>query len=163
MNKGSWADLLVEPKALLGPYQAIPPSLDSFAPHSIRMDFDNVAVAGQFMELPRNPSEKWAYGERFRAYAVFQFAEVRKVQSAGFLKPAAEDDVLHGVPVGELSQCVLEETPDVFMMIPGLDRATHWRRFSIRTSTFSLELEAGTVQLFCGRQAHSQYGWPHVV
>lgn len=163
MSKNSWTELLVEPKAILGPYQAVPPSLHSFAPHSIRMDFGNVAVAGQFMELPSNPPEKWIYGERFRSYAVFQFAEIRKVQVDGFLTPAEEDDMLHGVPVGELGECVLEETSDIFMMIPNLGRPTHWRRFSIRTSTFNLELEAGIVQLFCGRKAHSQYGWPHVV
>lgn len=104
-----------------------------------------------------------AYGERFRAYAVFQFAEVRKVQTAGLLRPSAENDILRGIPVGVQSRCVLEETSDVFMMNPKLDKVTLWRRFSIRTSTFSLDLEAGTVHIFCGRQAQSQYGWANTV
>lgn len=156
MTQSSWPNLLVEPKAILGPYQSVAPSLASFAPHSVRIDFDNVSVAGQFFDLPKTPSEKWRYGEKVRAYAVFQFVEVGKLQMKGLLTRALGDGALHGEPEGQVGKCALEAIQDQNSTIEK-------RKFVIETSTFNLEVEASYVYLYCGRQAFSQHGWINAV
>jgi hypothetical protein len=153
MIEQNWTEMLVEPKAILAPYQLLPPSLASFAPHFVRMNFDDFSVEGQFLELPKAPPEKWRYGDRFRAYAVFQFGETRVAQMNGFLKRTFIDDALHGVPEGEAGDCKLE-----LELGSGELRR---RKFVMRTSTFYLELDAAFVQLYLGRKAHGQHGWPN--
>jgi len=155
-----WPKLLSEPMAILGPYAGEPPSLSSFAPHSWRSDFGHVSLAGQFLELPQKPAERWLYGETYRAYAVLEFLGVRSLSCTGSPAPSDEDDSMHGVPVGKVAECALTELNDVTFENPELGIQLKWKAFSLRQATFNLQLEASTVMLYLGRQASRQYGWP---
>lgn len=155
-----WTSLLTEPKAVLGPYAGSPPGLNSFAPHSLRSDYNHVALAGQFLDLPPNPPERWRYGDAFRAYAVFEFLGTRNLRCAGVPSRGKEDDSLHFVPVGELADCALKEIDEIWFENPEKGIKLKWRSFSIIQSGFSLHLEAESVTLYVGRQAIRQYGWP---
>jgi len=164
-----WTDLLVQPKAVLGAYAGKAPSLNSFAPHSFRILSDEVALAGQFFDLPEKPPESWLYestlpyGARstYRAYCVFQFSEVRLFRATGLPTPGEEQDLMHGRAVGVPARCQLTELDDVF--INDLDSGTrrNWCCFTLDQPKFQLEVEAGRVMVHVGRQALNQYGWPN--
>jgi len=150
-----WWDLLAEPKALLGPYGGQPPALSSFAPHAMRADFDEIAVAGQFTTLPAEPPRSWGEGSQARAHAVFLFLAVRRFECSGLLLPAADDDANHGAPVGRAADATLLALPDRFE--PG---GGPWRRFTLRQPGFELVIEAGVALLRVGQQAWRSQGWP---
>ena len=155
-----WTDLLTEPKTVLGPYAGQPPDLTSFAPHSWRADFNHVAVAGQFLQCPQKPPERWLSDGKCRAYCVFEFLEVRMLRCVGTPIRASDDDSMHLVPVGKPANCKLDELDEVCFENhrPGI--ALKWKRFSLNQLGFNLELEASFVMLYVGRQAIRQYGWP---
>jgi hypothetical protein len=155
-----WSSLLTEPMAVLGPYAGTAPSLDSFAPHSWRSDFNQVSVAGQFLELPLRPPEKWSYSGTNRAYAVFQFLGVRMLECTGAPTPGEQDDSMHHVPVGTSGRCELQESSEIWFNNPDNGVRIAWRRFSLVKPEFTLRLEAQNVMLYLGRQAARQYGWP---
>ncbi len=155
-----WWDLLSEPKALLGPYGGRPPALSSFAPHSMRADFDVVSVAGQFMVLPASPPRSWGEGGQARAHAVFQFLAVRRFECAGLLQPAASDDANHDAPVGRTAEGGLVALPEIFQAGASPSGGVPWRRFTLRQPGFELLIEAGVVLLRVGRQARRSQGWP---
>ena len=152
-----WHLLLSQPMAILGPYKEGPPSLSSFAPHAVRIENDRIVVAGQFLELPISPPESWFYGDRIRAYAVFDLVETRHIEVKGSPPLGLEDDSLHGVPVGQPATCSLIELSETFLEIPGTHKQIKWRKFHIASDQFSLQVEAGCVALYCGRQAPRQY------
>jgi hypothetical protein len=155
-----WSSLLTEPKAVLGPYAGTAPELNSFVPHSWRCDFDEVSIAGQFLELPLKPPEKWMYSKNHRAYAVFVFSGVRALQSSGLLAADEEDDLMHGEPVGVPGVCELKELAKVSSATAESGNKYSWRSFYLTQSRFSIRLEAQHVTLYVGRQASRQYGWP---
>jgi len=159
MQFHDWPRLLSESMSVLGPYAGEPPPLNTFAPHSWRSDFGHVALAGQFLQLPKNPSGKWLYGETYRAYAVFEFSEVRSLSSSGVPVASSEDDSIHGVPVGKVAECSLIELNDVVFENPELGTKLKWKAFTLRQPTFSLQIEATTVTLYLGQHASHQYGW----
>jgi hypothetical protein len=158
-----WQSLLTEPKAVLGPYCAKAPSLNSFAPHSWRVDFNHVSVAGQFLELPLKPPDKWLYADTYRAYAVFEFSDVRKLEVVGMPNRSEQDDSLHLEAVGIASSCQLEELSEIWLDNPESGVKMAWRRFGLVQTGFSLELEAQHVMIYLGRQAIRQYGWQREV
>ena len=160
MQSRDWARLLSEPMTILGPYAGEPPSLNTFAPHSWRTDFGHVALAGQFLQLPKKPSGKWFYEKTYRAYAVFEFLEVRSLSCSGVPASSDEDDSMHGVPVGQAAECSLIEMNDVAFENPELGIQLKWKAFTLRQASFSLQIEASTVTLYVGQQASRQYGWP---
>jgi hypothetical protein len=155
-----WTTLLTEPMAVLGPYAGNAPSLNSFAPHSWRSDFNHVSVAGQFFDLPRKPPERWLYSGTHRAFAVFEFLGVRKLECTGTPTPSDQDDSMHLVPVGVPALCELTESKEVWFENPDSGLKVNWRIFRLVHSDFALRLEAQNVMLYLGRQAVRQYGWP---
>src|SRR5688572_12042536 len=100
MTSPNWTDLLSEPKSITGPYGGSSPSLTTFAPHSWRAHFDQVAIAGQFLSLPEIVPTSWGPPDTARAEVVFVFYEVRLLEVHGILVPGVDDDSLHGTPCG---------------------------------------------------------------
>lgn len=156
----AWPDLLVEPKSILGAYSGKAPALSTFAPHSFRADFNDVAVAGQFLELPSAVPHSWYSDGVPRAYAAFKFLNVRSLNIQGCLATTEADDSLHGLPVGAVGECTLQELEDVVVAGVNGEKRTYWRKFTFRSTGFLLELEASDIMLDCGTRAHRQAGWP---
>jgi hypothetical protein len=155
-----WASLLTQPMSVLGPYKGKAPSLSSFAPHSLRFDHDLLALAGQFMELPEGAPSTWGSGSNVRAYAVFEFHEIKNCTISGSPKAARDDDSMHGQPVGEVGACSLANTNEVFLTIAESNRRLYWKSFTFESKHLQISLLASSVSLYVGRQAGRQYGWP---
>ncbi len=143
---------------ILGPYGGEAPSLLTFAPHAWRAQFCHVAVAGQFMQLPHKVPPSWGPPGQARAYAVFEFSEVRRLKVDGFLSASEEDDSMHGKPCGVAGDCSLIGLPNVFFENPDNGVVLPLKRFNFSQASFSISLEAGSVMLYCGRRASSQFG-----
>lgn len=158
MSSGAWVSLLVEPKAILGPYGGEAPSLDSFAPHAWRAHFNHVAIAGHFMQLPTKLPESWGLAGRARADVVFEFSDVRCLRVEGVLPRSEEDDSMHGLPCGITGRCVLEALSDSYLENPETGLVVPWKRFTFRQAEFFVSLEAGSAMLYSGRRASSQFG-----
>ena len=163
MTSTDWTSLLVEPKAILGPYGGAVPSLATFAPHAWRAHFNHFAIAGQFMQLPERVPASWASPGRARADVVFEFLGVRRLRVEGSLARSREDDSLHGNPCGVKGECSLVALPDVCFENQENGVVLHWRRFSLQQAEFLLSLEAESVMLYCGRRAGSQFGQQNAV
>jgi hypothetical protein len=159
LEGSDWVWLLTEPKAVLGPYHGKAPSEQSFAAHSFRCDFDWFALAGQFLELPDSPPSSWAHERGFRADAVFEFLEVRRLEIRGRLQADSGDDSIHGWPVGRVGVFSLTEADDVFLAGTAGTPPRKWKRFSYESGPFNLLLEAAFVEVYPGRRARAQYGW----
>lgn len=158
MTSTDWAALLTEPKAILGAYKGCAPSLASFAPHAWHAHFDQVSIAGQFMQLPDQVPPGWVDAGAARADVVLRFSGVRLLRVEGTLTASTEDDSLHGKPCGVLGKCALVALPEAF--IHDVDRALvlPWKQFSVAQGSFSLLLEAGNVAILCGNSARRSYG-----
>lgn len=154
-----WASLLTEPMSVLGAYKGKAPSLSSFAPHSLRFDHEVLALAGQFMELPQTPPPSWGQGTNVKAYAVFEFHEIKNCTVSGSPKPGRDDDSMHGRPVGETGACSLSDTDEVYLTIPESNKQLYWKSFAFQSESLQISLLAGSVSLYVGRQAWRQYGW----
>jgi hypothetical protein len=153
-----WATLLSEPKAILGAYKGKAPSLATFAPHAWRAQFGEIAIAGQFMQLPEQIPSSWGVGEEARAEVVFEFHDVRLFQVDGVLEYGIKDDSLHGLPCGVPGQCSMIARHDAY--IDDVERNIYipWKRFSFTQSGFSLVVESGSVLIYCGRSVSAQFG-----
>lgn len=158
MTITDWTALLDEPKAILGPYNGIAPSLSEFAPHAWRTQFNEVAIAGQFVRLPEKVPASWGAPEDARAEVVFEFYEVRLLQVDGVLAHGVDDDSMHGLPYGQLGQCTLTATTDTYIEISESGLSLPWKQFSFVQPEFSLLLEAGGVRIYCGRRVSGQFG-----
>jgi hypothetical protein len=153
-----WSALLNEPKSILGPYQGKAPRLDTFAPYAWRAQFDHVAIAGQFMQLPEQVPSSWGSPEQARAEVVFEFEDVRVLRVDGVLERSAVDDSLHGAPHGMPGQCSLNATPEPYLEVVEAGITLPWKQFKFVQPTFSISLEAGYVSLYCGRRVSGQFG-----
>ena len=153
-----WASLLTEPMAVLGPYGKRPPPLSSFAPHSLRQDFNLLALAGQFQDLPEQPPSTWVLDGVAKAYAVFEFHEVKDCSIIGAPQAAQTDDSMHGKPAGERGTPKLEVTDQVFLALP--NKKLYWKSFTFQSRFLTINLLCSSVSLYVGRQAWRQYGWP---
>lgn len=150
MTSARWTELLVEPNAILGPYGGSAPSLRTFAPHSWRVDFDQVAIAGQFLSLPDNVPASWRSSGKARAEAAFVFHEVRLLEIQGLLERGLGDDTLHGQPCGVTGICSFIETSEPFLKNAHGEVLTYWKRFDFNQEAFSFRVEAGDVSISCG-------------
>jgi hypothetical protein len=153
-----WADLLVEPKAITGPYGGSAPALSTFSPHSWRAHFDHVAIAGQFLILPDTLPTSWGPREKARAEVVFEFHEVRFLQTQGVLERGIDDDSLHGNPCGVTGVCSLTDVPEPYLTDSKGEVISFWKRFEFTQDSFSIRIEAGNVYIYCGRRASAQFG-----
>jgi hypothetical protein len=158
MTKTDWTTLLDEPKAILGPYNGTAPPLTEFAPHAWRAQFNEVAIAGQFVRLPEKIPASWGPPEEARAEVVFEFCEVRLLRVDGVLEYDVIDDSMHGLPFGKLGHCSLTATTDYYIRDVERDFTRPWKQFSFTQPTFSLLLEAGGVRIYCGRRVSAQFG-----
>jgi hypothetical protein len=154
-----WTRLVVEPKAVLVPYEMLAPPLSSFAIHSVRFDLSQVLVAGQFLVLPKTPIPNWRVNSQDRAYATFSFGDTRNVRVCGTPPIAKDDDANHGLPVGTVGVCTLVALPDFVVSSATPKDALHWKRFEFRASDFSVELESLSVGIACGARAWRSHGW----
>lgn len=161
-NDANWARLLYEPKAITGPYSGNPPPLTSFAAHSVRFNFEEVAIAGQFFVLPGEVPVRGARdtSKPVRVDAIFHFAETRNIRLSGSLPVGETDDSNHGAPVGVAGSCTLIELDEVWIAPPTPRQPILWRRFALSVGQFALELDAGVVRITCGRRAWRDSGWP---
>lgn len=158
--EANWVNLLDEPKAILGAYCGLAPPLTSFAAHSVRLDLDEVSVAGRFLVLPAPFPPAWQDGrEPHRADVVFKFAQARSIQISGVLLDAPDDDSNHGRPVGVPGSCSLDALDEVWITRNAPELPIYWKRFTIGTRHFSLELESGNARIICGRRAWASNGW----
>ncbi|MBQ5940468.1 hypothetical protein [Massilia sp. AB1] len=153
-----WTALLVEPKAILGPYKGKAPPLSTFAPYAWRAQFDDVAIAGQFMQLPEQVPPSWGSRDSARAEVVFEFHDVRLFRVDGVLERSDEDDSLHGMPCGMPGQCSIEAAPEAYIDDAERGIFIPWKQFSFTQKSFSLLVEAGHVSIYCGRRASGQFG-----
>lgn len=158
MTRIDWTALLDEPKAILGPYNGNPPSLAEFAPYAWRAQFNQVAIAGQFIRLPEIIPTSWGDPKKARAEVVFEFYDVRLFRVDGVLACGVDDDSMHGLPHGELGQCSLSSTSDTYLEIIERGISRPWKRFSFVQPEFSLLLEAGGAAISCGRRVSGQFG-----
>lgn len=152
-----WTSLLTEPKAVLGPYGGSPPPLSTFAPHAWRAQFDQLAIPGQFTQLPVNEPTSWGEPGNARADVVFEFSCTRLLRVDGFLKASESDDSLHGAPCGLPGDCSLIALPDFYLFDEERSIAIPWKRFEFQQSNFSIVLEAGHVRAYCGQRAVGQF------
>lgn len=153
---------IIDAKALMGAYHGKPPRLSSFAPHGARCELGQIALAGQFMDLPSPAPPTWEEDGVVSAYAVFSFAAVRRFEQHGTFEAAGSNDSLHYRPVGVTGECVIEHLMETFMVLEAA-KDIRWKRFSFKSSGTSFCVEAGLVQLYVGRQAFRQFGWPEGV
>jgi hypothetical protein len=153
MTSSHWTELLAEPKAILGPYGGSTPALSTFAPHSWRVDFDQVAIAGLFLSLPENVPANWRSSGEARAEAAFVFHEVRLLEVQGLLERGLDDDTLHGKPSGVTGNCSLVETPEPFLKNAHGEVLSYWKRFDFSQEAFSFRVEASDVSIRWGRPA----------
>jgi len=158
MKPSDWPVLLDEPKAILGPYNGNAPSLAEFAPHAWRAQFNEVAIAGQFVRLPEKVPASWGAPEEARAEVVFEFYDVRLLRVDGVLACGIDNDSMHGLPYGELGKCSLSATTDTYIEIVEKGISRPWKQFSFVQPAFSLLLEAGGVNIYCGRRVSGQFG-----
>jgi hypothetical protein len=158
MTTTDWTALLDEPKAILGPYNGNPPSLAEFAPHAWRAQFNEIAIAGQFVRLPEKVPVSWGAPEEARAEVVFEFYDVRLLRVDGVLACGVDDDSMHGLPYGKLGQCSLSATTDTYVQIVERGISRPWKQFSFVQPAFSLLIEAGGVNIYCGRRVSGQFG-----
>ena len=152
-----WTSLLTEPKSVLGPYSGSPPPLSAFAPHAWRAQFDQLAILGQFTQLPVNASASWREPWNDRADVVFEFCCTRLLRVDGSLKASERDDSLHGAPCGLPGDCSLIALPGFYLFDEERGIAIPWKRFEFQQSNFSIVLEAGHVRTYCGQRAVGRF------